>query len=47
MQDALHKLGSDAEIQIVPGDDHWQILDWHGGLIGYSLAEMLQRLTLK
>jgi S-formylglutathione hydrolase FrmB len=47
MQDALHKLGSDAEIQIVPGDDHWQILDWHGGLIGYALAEMLQRLTPK
>ena len=47
MQEALRKLGSDAEIQIVPGDDHWQILDWHGGLIGYSLAEMLQRLTLK
>jgi hypothetical protein len=47
MQDALHKLGSDAEIQIVPGDDHWQILDWHGGLIGYALTEMLRRLTPK
>jgi pimeloyl-ACP methyl ester carboxylesterase len=47
MRDALHNLGSDAEIQIVPGDDHWQILDWHGGMIGYALAEMLQRLTPK
>jgi hypothetical protein len=45
MQDALRKLGSDAAVQIVPGDDHWQILDCHGGLIGYALAEMLQRLT--
>jgi S-formylglutathione hydrolase FrmB len=47
MQEALRKLGSDAEIHIVPGDDHWQILDWHGGLIGYALSEMVERLTRK
>jgi hypothetical protein len=47
MQEALRELGSDAEIHIVPGDDHWQILDRHRSLIGYALSEMVQRLTPK
>lgn len=45
MRDALTKLGSDAEIAIAPGDDHWQIFDYHGGLIEYSLGEMSKRLN--
>jgi pimeloyl-ACP methyl ester carboxylesterase len=45
MRDALTKLGSDAEIGIAPGDDHWQIFGYHGGLIKYSLGEMSQRLA--
>jgi S-formylglutathione hydrolase FrmB len=43
MRDALAKLGSDAEIEIVPGDDHWQIYGDHGGLVAYALREMSQR----
>jgi S-formylglutathione hydrolase FrmB len=46
MHDALAKLGTDAEIDVAPGADHWQVLDWHGGLIKYALSEMVQRFTL-
>jgi S-formylglutathione hydrolase FrmB len=45
MRDALAKLGSDAEFGIAPGDDHWQIYDYHGGMIKYALAAMTQRLN--
>jgi hypothetical protein len=44
MRDALAKLGSDAEFGIAPGDDHWQIYTYHGGMIGYALGEMAKRL---
>ncbi|MGA8327406.1 MAG: hypothetical protein WB757_15130, partial [Candidatus Cybelea sp.] len=45
MRDTLNKLGSDAEIGVAPGDDHWQIFDYHGGLVKYSIEEMVERLT--
>jgi hypothetical protein len=45
MHDELTKLGSDAEISVAPGDDHWQIFDYHGGLVKYSIGEMVERLT--
>ncbi len=44
MRDALTKLGSDAEIAVAPGDDHWQIFDYQGGLIKYAIGEMIARL---
>jgi S-formylglutathione hydrolase FrmB len=44
MRDALTKLGSDAEIGIIPGDDHWSIYDYHGGMITYAISEILGRL---
>jgi Putative esterase len=43
MRDALAALGSDAEIEIDPGADHWQIFDFHRGLIAYAIAEMAAR----
>jgi S-formylglutathione hydrolase FrmB len=45
MRDALSALGSDAEFVFARGDDHWQILTWHDGLVRYSLHEMAQRAT--
>lgn len=45
MRGALTKLGSDAEIGVAPGDDHWQIFGYHGGLVKYSIGEMIERLT--
>jgi len=45
MRDALKQLGSDAEIEVVPGDDHWQIYGEHGGMIQYSLRGMARRLS--
>ena len=47
MRAALRKLGSDAEFQIVPGADHWQIFEYQGGLIEYSVGEMIRRLRLQ
>jgi S-formylglutathione hydrolase FrmB len=44
MQTALAALGSDAEIGFDPGADHWQIYDWHGGLVRYAMREMIARL---
>ena len=45
MRDALAGLGSDAEIGIDPGADHWQIFDYHRGLIAYAISEMAARLS--
>jgi hypothetical protein len=45
MQEALTRLGSDAEIAIAPGADHWEIYDYKGGLIRYAIGEMIARLT--
>jgi hypothetical protein len=44
MQATLSTLGSDAEIGYDPGADHWQIYDWHGGLVKYAMREMIGRL---
>ena len=44
MQTALAALGSDAEIGFDPGANHWQIYDWHGGLVRYAMREMIARL---
>jgi len=44
MQATLSTLGSDAEIGFDPGADHWQIYDWHGGLVKYAMREMIGRL---
>lgn len=44
MRNALTKLGSDAELGIAPDADHWQVYDYHGGLIEYALREMIERL---
>lgn len=46
MRNALSKLGSDAEFGIAPNADHWQIFDYHGGLINYALGEMIARSAL-
>ncbi|MEO7201066.1 MAG: hypothetical protein ABI431_00440 [Candidatus Tumulicola sp.] len=35
----LHRLGSDAEIEVVPGRDHWTIFDAHHGLTSYIVQE--------
>lgn len=40
----LKRLGSDAEIDMVPGADHFTIFDWKGGLDGYILKEIQSRL---
>jgi S-formylglutathione hydrolase FrmB len=45
MRDSLVRLGSDAEFGIAPDADHWQIYDYHGGMIGYAIGEMAQRLA--
>jgi pimeloyl-ACP methyl ester carboxylesterase len=45
MRDVLARIGSDAEFGIAPGADHWQIYDYHGGMIGYAIREMAQRLA--
>jgi pimeloyl-ACP methyl ester carboxylesterase len=45
MKAALTRLDSDAEFGIMPGADHWQIFDYHGGLIRYAIGEMTLRLT--
>ncbi len=38
-QKQLRDLGSDAEIQIVPGLDHWSIFEADGGLRAYIIGE--------
>ena len=45
MRDAIVKLGGDAEFGFAPGADHWQIYDYHGGLIKYAVSEMMRRLN--
>ncbi len=45
MKAALTRLDSDAEFGIMPGADHWQIFDYHGGLIRYAIGEMTLRLA--
>ncbi len=44
MRNAVAKLGSNAEFGIAPDADHWQVYDYHGGLIEYALREMNARL---
>jgi pimeloyl-ACP methyl ester carboxylesterase len=44
MHSELEKLNSDAEFGFDPGADHWQIYGYHGGMIDYALAEMVERL---
>lgn len=45
MRDAMQRLGSDAEFGFAPGADHWQVYDYHGGLIKYAIGEMMSRLA--
>jgi hypothetical protein len=40
LRDALAKLGSDAQVEFAPNDNHWQIYDWHNGMIRYAIAHM-------
>lgn len=39
LQEELHDLGSDAQIEILPGFDHWTIFNAHDGLRHYVLEE--------
>ena len=45
LQQELTTLGSDAEIDIPPCGDHWEIYSWHGGLIHYIVGEIGDRLA--
>jgi S-formylglutathione hydrolase FrmB len=45
MRDAVSALGGNAEFQFVADADHWQVFNWHGGLIHYSIGEMTARLA--
>jgi len=45
MQAATTPLGSDAEFVFAPGDDHWQIFGWNGGVQDYAMREMIQRVS--
>jgi S-formylglutathione hydrolase FrmB len=45
MKDALAKLGANAEIEFMPGANHWDIYNWHGDVVAYAMSEMNARST--
>jgi S-formylglutathione hydrolase FrmB len=45
LRDTLAKLGCNAEIEFAPGDNHWQIYNWHTDMITYAMGEMNSALS--
>jgi S-formylglutathione hydrolase FrmB len=45
LRDALASRGGHAEIEFVPGADHWQVYQWHGDIIAYAMGEMKTLLS--
>ncbi|MGH7728816.1 MAG: alpha/beta hydrolase-fold protein [Vulcanimicrobiaceae bacterium] len=44
LQKELAQLGSDAEIDLVPGANHFTVFAWHGSAIWYIVSEAVERL---